>query len=128
MTVAVSVASGLAAITSAVPSLTPATTWIGAGVIVVLLAVNLRGVRQAGAVFAAPTYAFIAAIALLVGGGLAVEAGRSFRPLPVPHGHLPVLQALTVLLVLRAFAAGCTAMTGIEVISNAVPAFEPLVK
>ena len=63
MTVAVSVASGVAAITSAVPSLTPATTWIGAGVIVVLLAVNLRGVRQAGVVFALPTYEFIASIA-----------------------------------------------------------------
>jgi amino acid transporter len=126
MTVAVSVASGVAAITSAVPSLTPATTWIGVGVIVVLLAVNLRGVRQAGVVFAAPTYAFIASIALLVGGGLAFEAGRGFRPLPLPNGHLPVLQGLTVLLVLRAFAAGCTAMTGIEAISNAVPVFKPV--
>ncbi len=126
MTVAVSVASGVAAITSAVPSLTPATTWIGVGVILVLLAVNLRGVRQAGVVFAVPTYAFIASIALLVGGGLAFEAGRRFRPVPVPNGHLPVLEALTVLLVLRAFAAGCTAMTGIEAISNAVPAFRPV--
>ena len=61
-----------------------------------------------------------------MGGGLAVEAGRGFRPLPLPHGHLPILQALTVLLVLRAFAAGCTAMTGIEAISNAVPAFKPV--
>jgi fumarate reductase subunit C len=96
------------------------------GVIVVLLAVNLRGVRQAGVVFAAPTYAFIASIALLVGGGLAFEAARGFRPLPLPHGQPPVLQGLTVLLVLRAFAAGCTAMTGIEAISNAVPVFKPV--
>jgi K+ transporter len=58
MTVAVSVASGVAAITSAYPSMQPATVWIGVGVIVILLAGNLRGVRQAGAVFAVPTYAF----------------------------------------------------------------------
>jgi amino acid transporter len=125
MTVAVSIASGVAAITSAVPSLIPATTWIGVGVIVMLLAVNLRGVRQAGVVFAAPTYAFIASIALLVGGGLAYEARHGFHPVQ-SNSHLPVLQALTVLLVLRAFAAGCTAMTGIEAISNAVPAFRPV--
>jgi amino acid transporter len=125
MTVAVSIASGVAAITSALPSLQPQTTVIGVAVIVVLLAVNLRGVRQAGVVFAAPTYAFILSIALLVGGGLADEAGRGFHPVQ-PNTHLPVLQALTVLLVLRAFAAGATAMTGIEAISNAVPAFRPV--
>ena len=93
--------------------------------IAVLLAGNLRGVRQAGVLFAAPTYAFILSIALLVGGGLAYEADHGFRAVQA-NGHLPVLQALTVLLVLRAFAAGCTAMTGIEAISNAVPAFKPV--
>ena len=123
MTVAVSIASGVAAITSAYPSMQPATVWIGVGVIVILLAGNLRGVRQAGAVFAVPTYAFIAAIAALVAAGLVHAAGRGFHP--VPARHLAVVQAVTVLLVLRAFAAGATAMTGIEAISNAVPAFKP---
>jgi len=85
MTVAVSIASGVAAITSAFPSLQPATTWIGVGVIIVLLAGNLRGVRQAGALFAAPTYAFIAAIVALVIAGLVQAAGRGFHPAPVPH-------------------------------------------
>lgn len=66
MTVAVSIAPGVAAITSAYPPMQPATGWIGAGVIVILLAGNLRGARQAGAMFAVPTYAFIAAIAALV--------------------------------------------------------------
>ncbi len=124
MTVAVSIASGVAAITSAVPSLLPDTTAIGVAVIAVLLFGNLRGVRQAGAVFAAPTYAFILAIAALVVGGLVYSAGRRFHPVPV--GHLPIVETLGVLLVLRAFASGCTAMTGIEAISNAVPAFKPV--
>ena len=123
MTVAVSIASGVAAITSAYPSMQPATVWIGVGVIVILLAGNLRGVRQAGAVFAVPTYAFIAAIAALVAAGLVHAAGRGFHPVPVRH--LAIAQAVTVLLVLRAFAAGSTAMTGIETISNAVPSFKP---
>ena len=80
MTVAVSIASGVAAITSAYPSMQPATVWIGVGVIVILLAGNLRGVRQAGAMFAVPTYAFIAAIAALVVAGLVHAAGRGFHP------------------------------------------------
>jgi amino acid transporter len=125
MTVAVSIASGVAAITSAYPSMQPATVWIGVGVIVILLAGNLRGVRQAGAMFAVPTYAFIAAIAALVVAGLVHAAGRGFHPVPVRH--LAIVQAVTVLLALRAFAAGSTAMTGIEAISNAVPAFKPQV-
>lgn len=124
MTVAVSIAAGVAAITSALPSLQPATTGIGVGVIAVLLAANLRGVRQAGLVFAVPTYAFIAAIAALVAGELVHVAGRGFHP--VPAGHPAILQSVSVLLVLRAFASGCTAMTGIEAISNAVPAFKPV--
>jgi amino acid transporter len=123
MTVAVSIASGVAAITSAYPSLQPATTLIGVCVIVVLLGGNLRGVRQAGALFAAPTYAFIAAIAALVIAGLVHAAGRGFHPAPVPH--LTATEGVSVLLVLRAFSSGSTAMTGIEAISNAVPAFKP---
>jgi amino acid transporter len=123
MTVAVSIASGVAAITPASPSLQPATTGVGVAVIAAVLTGNLRGVRQAGIVFALPTYAFIAAIAALVAGGLVHSAARGFHP--VPAGHLAIVQSLGVLLVLRAFASGCTAMTGIEAISNAVPVFKP---
>src|SRR5271165_1457597 len=124
MTVAVSIASGVAAITSAYPSMQPATVWIGVGVIVILLAGNLRGVRQAGALFAGPTYAFIVAIAALVVAGLVQAAGRGFHPVPIRH--LAIMQSVSVLLVLRAFASGSTAMTGIEAISNAVPSFKPV--
>jgi amino acid transporter len=124
MTVAVSIASGVAAITSAYPSLQSASTWIGVCVIVALLGGNLRGVRQAGTLFAAPTYAFIAAIGALVIAGLVHAAGRGFHPAPAPH--LTAVEGVSVLLVLRAFSSGATAMTGIEAISNAVPAFQPV--
>jgi amino acid transporter len=124
LTVAVSISSGLAAVTSAIPSLQPAVGPIGVALIAFLLAVNLRGVRQAGALFAAPTYAFIVAIALLVIVGLIDAGRRGFHAVPPPALHAS--QAVGLLLVLRAFASGSTAMTGIEAISNAVPAFKPV--
>ncbi len=119
LTVAVSVASGVAAITSALPRLAPAPVPIGVGVIAVLLIGNLRGIRQAGALFAAPTYAFIVAMFVLIAVGLSQAAGRGFHPAPTPP--LTATEGVSVLLVLRAFASGSTAMTGIEAISNAVP-------
>ena len=123
LTVAVSVAAGVAAVTSAIPSVAPATVPIGLVVIVLLVAGNLRGVRDAGAAFAAPTYLFVAAIALVVIAGLIKAASHGFHPVPpAPHR---ATETLGVLLVLRAFASGATAMTGIEVISNAVPVFRP---
>ncbi|WSY86706.1 APC family permease [Streptomyces sp. NBC_00876] len=124
LTVAVSIASGIAAITSALPSLTSATVPMGVGVIVLLLAGNLRGVRQAGALFAAPTYAFIVAMFALIAVGLADSAGRGFEPAPAPPPA--VTQTVGLLLIMRAFSSGATAMTGIEAISNAVPAFKPV--
>jgi amino acid transporter len=123
LTVAVSVAAGVAAVTSAIPSVAPATVPIGLVVIGLLVAGNLRGVREAGAVFAGPTYLFVAAIALIVIAGLIKAGSHGFHPVaPAPHR---ATEALGVLLVLRAFASGATAMTGIEVISNAVPVFRP---
>ncbi|OKH94173.1 amino acid permease [Streptomyces uncialis] len=124
LTVAVSIASGVAAITSAVPSLAGQTVPIGVGVIVLLLAGNLRGIRQAGALFAAPTYAFVAAMLTLIAYGLVDAAGRGFEARPAPP--LGVTESVGVLLVMRAFSSGATAMTGIEAISNAVPAFKPV--
>jgi amino acid transporter len=124
LTVAVSVASGVAAITSAIPSLSPDAVPIGVVVILALLAGNLRGVRQAGAMFAAPTYLFVAAMFVLVAVGLIDSAGHSFHP--APHPPLSATESVGVLLVLRAFASGSTAMTGIEAISNAVPVFKPV--
>ncbi|MEV8454105.1 APC family permease [Streptomyces sp. NPDC052095] len=124
LTVAVSIASGVAAITSALPGLTPWTVPLGVLVIVVLLAGNLRGIRQAGALFAAPTYAFVVAVFALVVAGLVDSARDGFQPVPAPH--VPVTETVGLLLISRAFSSGATAMTGIEAISNAVPAFRPV--
>ncbi len=123
LTVAVSVAAGLEAVTSAIPSLRSDSVVIGVGVIAVLLAGNLRGVRQAGALFAAPTYIFIVAMFVLVAVGLIDASGRGFHATPRPP--ITATEGVGALLVLRAFASGSTAMTGIEAISNAVPAFKP---
>ena len=123
LTVAVSVASGVEAVTSAIPSLDSARVAIGLVVIVLLVAGNLRGVRDAGAAFAAPTYLFVAAIALVVIAGLIKAGSHGFHPAAaLPHR---ATETVGVLLLLRAFASGATAMTGIEVISNAVPVFRP---
>jgi amino acid transporter len=123
ITVAISVTSGLAAVTSAIPSISGAVVPAGAAVIALLVAANLRGVREAGTLFAAPTYAFILAMAALVATGLwqALAGGQAPAPAPPPHGT----EAVGLLLVLRAFASGSTAMTGIETISNTVPGFQP---
>lgn len=123
LTVAVSIAAGVAAITSALPSLSAYTVPIGVGVIALLLVGNLRGLRQAGALFAAPTYAFVIAMFALVAAGLSDAADRGFHVTPAPPVN--VTEGVGLLLVMRAFASGATAMTGIEAISNAVPAFQP---
>jgi amino acid transporter len=123
LTVAVSLAAGIAAITSAIPSLHSATVWMGVVALVLLVAGNVRGAREAGVLFAAPTYLFVLAIFLVVGVGLVDAAGHNFaaKAPPLVHGT----EGLSVLLLLRAFSSGATAMTGIEAISNAVPAFQP---
>jgi len=116
--------AGVDAITSAVPRLAPLTVPLGLVVIALLLAGNLRGVRAAGNIFAAPTYAFVAGIGLLLAVGLAHAARGGFATVP-PQPHRAT-QALGLLLVLRAFSSGATSMTGIEAVSNAVPVFKPV--
>ena len=124
LTVAVSIAAGVAAITSALPM------WHGHRValclffIVVLSVGNLRGVRESGRIFAAPTYFFLVALGtMLVAGAVRVFSGTA---VPVaPEAAAAPVATLTTFLVLRAFANGCTAMTGVEAISNGVPAFKP---
>jgi amino acid transporter len=123
LTVTVSIAAGVAAVTSAAPSLATATVPIGIAVIGILVAGNLRGVRAAGSVFAGPTYLFVIAIALIVIVGLFKAARHGFAPTPPAAVH--ATQGVGILLILRAFSSGATAMTGIEAISNSVPAFQP---
>jgi amino acid transporter len=128
VTVAVSVAAGVEAITSAVPSLLPSRTAIAVGLVLVITLLNLRGVRESGKAFALPTYAFIAAIfSLIILGFFQYSAGHlhqapsaSWQPATVKKES----GLLLVFLLLRAFASGCTALTGVEAIANGVPAFQ----
>jgi amino acid transporter len=130
MTVAVSVAAGVDNIISAVPELNPHRVAINVAFVVILMAMNLRGIRESGRAFAVPTYLFIVGVLVMVAVGLgrallgdapvAESAGWHVRPEQVGLTGL----ALT-LLALRAFASGCTALTGVEAISNGVPAFRP---
>jgi amino acid transporter len=123
LTVSVSVAAGVAALTSAVPGLYSHRVALGVGFIVLIAFANLRGVRESGRVFAVPTYVFIVTFAVMVGAGLWRSLQGDLTPLPTRavDGAVP----LTWFLVLRAFSSGCTALTGIEAISNGVPAFKP---
>ncbi|WP_345152055.1 APC family permease [Micromonospora maritima] len=123
LTVSVSVAAGVHAVTSALPGLTAWTVPLGVLVIGVLLAGNLRGVRTAGNIFVLPTYAFVVVVVAVLAVGYAKAAGRGFAPVPPPA--VPAAEGLGLLLVLRAFSSGAVSMTGIEAVSNAVPAFRP---
>src|SRR5881628_3659308 len=124
LTVAVSVAAGVAALTSAAPSLFPYRTWLCVVAVVGIAVANLRGIRESGKLFAAPTYLFIGSLfVLIVYGG----AGAIFDFLPeAPYQrHPPGLEGVGLFLFLRAFASGCTALTGVEAVSDGVPAFKP---
>jgi len=124
LTVAVSVAAGIAALTSAVPALFPYRPWLCVAAVVLIAVVNLRGIRESGKLFAAPTYLFIASLGLLIVYG---GAGAIFNFLPeAPYQrHPPGLEGVGIFLFLRAFASGCTALTGVEAVSDGVPAFKP---
>jgi amino acid transporter len=137
LTVAVSISGGVAAMTSAYPSLTPHTVLICALSIILLTVVNLRGVRESGAAFSLPTYAFIAMMLTLLGVGVyRYFTGHELAPLtdalkvdPVSvrqHGGTfsPVTGFALMYLLMRGFAEGCAAMTGTEAISNGVMAFK----
>ncbi|MEV0387566.1 APC family permease [Nonomuraea sp. NPDC050643] len=129
LTVAVSVAAGVDAITSYVPAMEGWSAALGVAFVVLLTLINLRGTRESGRGFAVPTYAFIAAVYLLflvaawrLATGdrpRAVSADFAVDPLYQPVG------VVAIFLVLRAFASGCTALTGVEAVSNGVPAFRP---
>jgi len=126
MTVAVSVASGVDNIISALPFLDPYRVWLAVIFVVVLAAVNLRGVSESSKAFAIPTYLFIGSIAVMVITAL-VRTLLGDAPIAessdLVHEGESLTQAAFVLLLLRAFASGCAALTGVEAISNGVPAF-----
>lgn len=125
LTVAVSVAAGIAAITSAVPVLFPHREALGLTAILFIIVMNLRGVRESGRFFAMPTYFAIGGLALMVIiGTFQSFVGPGATPVPPPStAAQDSLSGVTLFLILRAFAAGCSAVTGMEVISNGVKAF-----
>ena len=123
LSVAVSLSSGVAALTSAVPELAPSAVALGLTFLAIITLVNLRGVRESAAVFAAPTYLFVVAILGMIGAGAFRVWILREPPVAVPPGAQLGAEPLTVFLVLRAFSSGCSAMTGIEAVSNDVPVF-----
>ena len=128
LTVAVSVAAGVANIISAFPSFGPHAVGIAAGMVILLTVMNLRGVKESGTVFAIPTYGFIVCVFAMIAVGLGAAAfGDAPRAESADIGVQPsgdVTGLLVVILLLRAFASGCTALTGVEAVSNGVPTFQ----
>ncbi len=126
LTVAVSTAAGVAAIISAVPSLHSLRIELAVASVAIIMLANLRGLRESGTYFAIPAYLFIISLsALIITGMVRLALGHDLTGAPPPHPVAIGGGGVTVFLLLRAFASGSTALTGIEAVSNGVPAFEP---
>jgi amino acid transporter len=131
LTVAVGISAGVGALVSAVPKLLPHTTLLCLGILVLITFVNLRGMRQAGIIFMVPTYLFIGTLLAALAFGVFKSIMSGGHPVPVampPAAPSSAVAAASVWLLLQSFANGCTAMTGVEAVSNGVRAFrEPVV-
>jgi amino acid transporter len=127
LNVAVGISAGVGALVSAVPSLLPAMLPLCLAILLVLTFVNLRGTRESGITFLLPTYLFVGTLGLvlLVGGVKVALAGGHPTPVADVPRLGPPTEAVSVWLLMRAFASGCTAMTGVEAVSNGVPVFKP---
>ena len=131
LVVAVGISAGVGALVSAVPSLEPHTLALCLGILAVLTLVNLRGIRETGNLFMVPTYLFIVCLLGAIALGLAKELLSGGHPAPVvaPHTLKATATTLGAWVILQSFASGCTAMTGVEAVSNGVKAFrEPAVQ
>jgi amino acid transporter len=130
VTVAVSVSAGVAAMTSIIPELYDYRVWIGVAMVGLLMLGNLRGIRESGSIFMAPTYLYIVVMLGIIGVGLwQAFLGGGLPPFDAPAGWEEQLaeggQVLGLFLILRAFSQGAVALTGVEAISDGVPAFKP---
>jgi amino acid transporter len=130
LTVAVSISAGVAAVTSAIQALAPYRLELALLALALMVFVNLRGLREAGTIFAAPTYFFIGSVFLLIVIGvvqvlLSGLGGHNLLTGAPPETLVTASTDLSIFLILRAFASGCTAMTGVEAVSDGVPAFKP---
>src|ERR1700738_3384862 len=131
LTAAVGISAGVGALVSAVPSLLPHTVSICVGILIVITIINLRGVREAGLAFAVPTYLFVGTLLITIVAGIIRVLLSGGHPTPVaPLPPPPAMtEAVSYWLLLKVFASGCTALTGVEAVSNGVKAFrEPAVK
>ncbi len=131
LTAAVGISAGVGALVSAVPSLLPHTMSICVGILIVITIINLRGVREAGLLFAVPTYLFVGTLLITIVVGVVRVLFSSGHPTPVAPlpPPPPMTAAVSYWLLLKVFASGCTALTGVEAVSNGVKAFrEPAVK
>jgi amino acid transporter len=126
LTVAVSIAAGVAALTSIIPELFDYRVELGVVLVILIALVNLRGIRESGAFFSVPTYVYLVSIFGLLGFGLFRYATGTMPDYQPPAGWLPqATEPLGILLILRAFSSGSVALTGTEAVSNGVPAFKP---
>ncbi|HEX3350046.1 MAG TPA: amino acid permease [Acetobacteraceae bacterium] len=131
LNVSVGISAGVGAMTSAIPALHPYTLPLCLGILAAITVINLRGTRESGVAMAVPAYLFVASLGLTLAWGLyrAIAGGGHPTPVVPPSPIPPGAEAVTAWLVVRAFASGCTAMTGIEAVSNGVSAFrEPRVR
>ena len=126
LTVSVSVSAGVDALDSAFNGLSSYAVPIGVVLIACIVLINLRGVRESGSIFMAPTYLFVASfmVMLIIGIVQAITHGGIMHARPPEATNIPVTAHLSVILILTAFASGCSAMTGTEAISNGVPIFK----
>lgn len=125
LTVAVSISAGVDNLTSAVPFLRPYTVDLCLVFIVLLTLANLRGVKESGQIFMIPTYSFVVSVFVLIAVGLFNQITGQVVPMPPQTELHQATETLSLFLVLRAFAAGCTALTGVEAISDGVLVFKP---
>jgi amino acid transporter len=131
LTAAVGISAGVGALVSAVPSLLPHMVSLCVGILIIITIFNLRGVREAGSAFAIPTYLFVGTLLITIIAGIirVVLSGGHPTPVVALPPPPPMTTAVTYWLLLKVFASGCTALTGVEAVSNGVKAFrEPAVK
>jgi amino acid transporter len=131
LTAAVGISAGVGALVSAVPRLLPHTVSLCVGILIVITILNLRGVREAGSAFVVPTYLFVGTLLITIIAGVVrvlLSGGYPTPAVPLPPPP-PITAAVSYWLLLKVFASGCTALTGVEAVSNGVKAFrEPTVK
>src|SRR5271169_1835179 len=125
LTAAVGISAGVGALVSAVPSLQSSTLRLCLGILILITIINLRGVQESGGVFLLPTFVFIVCLLGLIGVGVYKTLAAGGHPIPVvaPPQLAGVTGSVSAWLMLRTFASGCTAMTGVEAVSNGVMAF-----